>query len=43
MNRPQSGERSVLKGVTTGAKTPRIRSLGGKILVFGIVKNKAES
>src|SRR5437764_13480242 len=42
-NRCGSGERSVLNGVTTGANTPRIRSLCGKILVSGIATNKAES
>src|SRR5262245_54364602 len=35
-NRSRSGERSALNGVTTGASTPRMRWLGGEILVSGI-------
>jgi len=40
MNRSQSGERSALNGVTTGASTPRMRCLGGEIFVSGIAKTK---
>src|SRR5207244_13307718 len=37
MNRSRSGERSALKGVTTGASTPRMRLLRGRISVSSIV------
>src|SRR5213079_2811956 len=37
MNRSRSGERSALKGVTTGASTPRMRLLCRKISVSSIV------
>src|SRR6266700_88442 len=40
MNRCRSGERSALNGVTTGASTPRMRWLGGEIVVSGIAKRK---
>src|SRR6185503_19123513 len=41
MNRSRSGERSVLNGVTTGASTPRMRWLGDRISVSGIVASVA--
>src|SRR5207237_4726487 len=41
MNRSRSGERSALNGVTTGASTPRMRWLGDRISVSGIVASVA--